>query len=28
MFNRQPVAIVGDGQVEGVKVVSTELGEA
>jgi glutamate synthase (NADPH/NADH) small chain len=27
MFNRQPVAIVGDGQVEGVKVVSTELGE-
>jgi len=27
MFNRQPVAIVGDTQVEGVKVVSTQLGE-
>ena len=27
MFNRQPVAIVGDGKVEGVKVVTTELGE-
>ena len=27
MFNRQPVAIVGNGRVEGVKVVTTELGE-
>ncbi|MGY0217926.1 FAD-dependent oxidoreductase [Endozoicomonadaceae bacterium StTr2] len=27
LFNRQPVEIVGDGQVEGVKVVSTQLGE-
>jgi glutamate synthase (NADPH/NADH) small chain len=27
LFNRQPVAIVGDDKVEGVKVVSTELGE-
>lgn len=27
LFNRQPVAIVGDGKVEGVKVVKTELGE-
>ncbi len=27
LFNRQPVAIVGDGKVEGVKVVTTELGE-
>jgi glutamate synthase (NADPH/NADH) small chain len=26
LFNRQPVAIVGDGKVEGVKVVTTELG--
>ncbi len=26
LFNRQPVEIVGDGKVEGVKVVSTELG--
>jgi len=26
MFNRQPVAIVGSGRVEGVKVVTTELG--
>lgn len=25
-FNRQPVEIVGDGQVEGVKVVATRLG--
>lgn len=25
-FNRQPVEIVGDGQVEGVKVVTTRLG--
>lgn len=28
LFNRQPVAIVGDGKVEGIKVVTTELGEA
>lgn len=27
MFNRQPVAIVGDGKVEGVKVVKTQMGE-
>jgi glutamate synthase (NADPH/NADH) small chain len=27
LFNRQPVAIVGDGVVEGVKVVETRLGE-
>jgi glutamate synthase (NADPH/NADH) small chain len=27
MFNRQPVEIVGDGAVEGVKVVQTRLGE-
>ncbi|NKI19503.1 FAD-dependent oxidoreductase [Spongiibacter sp. KMU-166] len=27
LFNRQPVAIVGNGAVEGVKVVSTQLGE-
>jgi glutamate synthase (NADPH/NADH) small chain len=27
LFNRQPVAIVGDGIVEGVKVVETRLGE-
>jgi glutamate synthase (NADPH/NADH) small chain len=27
LFNRQPVEIVGDGQVTGVKVVTTELGE-
>ena len=26
-FNRQPVAVVGEGRVEGVKVVTTELGE-
>jgi glutamate synthase (NADPH/NADH) small chain len=26
MFNRQPVEIVGNGKVEGVKVVTTELG--
>ena len=26
LFNRQPVEIVGDGKVEGVKVVTTELG--
>ena len=28
MFNRQPIEIVGDGKVEGLKVVSTKLGEA
>jgi glutamate synthase (NADPH/NADH) small chain len=28
LFNRQPVAIVGEGKVEGVKVVTTQLGEA
>ncbi|MBB5213071.1 FAD-dependent oxidoreductase [Microbulbifer hydrolyticus] len=27
LFNRQPVEIVGDGKVEGVKVVTTKLGE-
>lgn len=27
LFNRQPVEIVGKGKVEGVKVVTTELGE-
>jgi len=27
LFNRQPVAIVGDQKVEGVKVVTTRLGE-
>ncbi len=27
-FNRQPIAIVGDEHVEGIKVVSTQLGEA
>jgi len=27
MFNRQPVEIVGDDKVEGIKVVTTELGE-
>ncbi|WHI51011.1 FAD-dependent oxidoreductase [Microbulbifer sp. MLAF003] len=27
LFNRQPVEIVGDGQVSGVKVVTTKLGE-
>ncbi len=27
LFNRQPVAIVGDEQVEGVKVITTKLGE-
>lgn len=26
LFNRQPVAIVGDGRVEGVRVVQTRLG--
>ncbi|MBX2808318.1 MAG: FAD-dependent oxidoreductase [Cellvibrionaceae bacterium] len=28
LFNRQPVAIVGNGKVEGVKLVTTTLGEA
>ncbi len=28
MYNRQPVEIVGDDKVTGVKVVRTELGEA
>ncbi len=28
LFNRQPIAIVGEGRVEGVKVVTTKLGEA
>ncbi len=27
LFNRQPVAVVGEDHVEGVKVVSTQLGE-
>ena len=27
LYNRQPVAIVGDGRVEGVKLVTTRLGE-
>lgn len=27
LFNRQPVGIVGNGKVEGIKVVTTELGE-
>ena len=27
LFNRQPVAIIGDQQVEGVKLVSTQLGK-
>ncbi len=27
LFNRQPVAIVGDGRVEGVMVVSTQMGD-
>lgn len=27
LFNRQPVEIVGDGKVEGVKVVETKMGE-
>ncbi len=26
-FNRQPIEIVGNGKVEGIKVISTELGE-
>jgi len=28
LFNRQPVEIVGDNKVEGIKVVTTKLGEA
>jgi glutamate synthase (NADPH/NADH) small chain len=27
LFNRQPIAIIGEDRVEGVKVVSTQLGE-
>jgi glutamate synthase (NADPH/NADH) small chain len=27
LFNRQPVEIVGDGKVEGIKVVQTQMGE-
>ena len=27
LYNRQPIAFVGDGKVEGVKVVETRLGE-
>lgn len=27
LFNRQPVEIVGDGKVEGIKVVETQMGE-
>ena len=27
LFNRQPIAIVGEGKVEGVKVVRTQMGE-
>lgn len=27
LFNRQPVEVVGNGKVEGIKVVTTELGE-
>ena len=27
LFNRQPIEIVGEGKVEGIKVVTTELGE-
>lgn len=27
LYNRQPVAVVGNGKVEGVKVVTTEMGE-
>ncbi|GAA6166862.1 FAD-dependent oxidoreductase [Sessilibacter corallicola] len=27
LFNRQPVEIVGDGKVEGIKVVTTQMGE-
>jgi len=28
LFNRQPIAIVGNGKVEGIKVIETELGPA
>ena len=27
LFNRQPIEIIGNGKVEGIKVVTTELGE-
>ena len=27
LFNHQPIEIIGDGQVEGIKIVRTELGE-
>ena len=27
LFNRQPIAIVGDGKVEGIKLIETRLGE-
>ncbi|MBM6550941.1 FAD-dependent oxidoreductase [Marinomonas ostreistagni] len=27
LFNRQPVEIIGDGKVEGIKVVETQMGE-
>ncbi len=27
LYNRQPVAVVGNGRVEGVKVVTTKMGE-
>ncbi|GAB3484244.1 FAD-dependent oxidoreductase [Marinomonas epiphytica] len=27
LFNRQPVEVVGDGKVEGIKVVETQMGE-
>lgn len=27
LFNRQPIAIIGEGKVEGVKVVRTQMGE-
>jgi len=27
VFNRQPIEIVGDGKVEGIKVVTTQMGE-
>src|SRR5690606_35535376 len=27
LYNRQPVEIIGDGKVEGIKVVETRLGE-
>ncbi len=28
LFNRQPVEIIGDGQVEGIRMVETRMGEA